>query len=125
MKRREFLGCVAGVSAAAYAGEASAKATDSEQETPAVKIKITAVKKVIFQDLYVKYTGKEGTICSAFEEGQEFTITSPYRPPEGFCSWAWADIRPAIHAAYFGSREDAVVCCSDGYRPVMFHVKRM
>ena len=125
MKRREFLSCTAAVSATAYTGEAAAKSTKSEQATSNAQCKITVVKKTLFQDLYKKYANREGNICSVFEEGQEFLMTSPYNPPEGFCAWAWADLRAAIHAVQFGGRESSVACCTDGYRPVVFHVERI
>jgi uncharacterized repeat protein (TIGR04076 family) len=125
MKRREFLSCAAAVSAAAYTGEAAAKTTSGEQATPDTQCKITVIKKTVFQDLYKKYGDSEGRVCSVFEEGQEFLMTRPYNPPEGFCAWAWADIRAAIHAVQFGGRESSVACCTDGYRPVVFHVERI
>jgi len=126
MKRREFLGCASVASAALLTGETAALATkDETNEQTSVKCKILVIKKVIFQDLYKKYSGKEGKICSVFEEGQEFVVTSPYRPPENFCAWAWADIRPSIHSVYFGGAKSSVVCCTDGYRPVVFNVERI
>lgn len=126
MERREFLSCASIASAAVLAGEtaALANADETKQET-SVKCKIVVIKKVVYQDLYKKYTGKEGKICSVFDEGQEFIVTSPYRPPENFCAWAWADIRPSIHSVYFGGAKSSVVCCTDGYRPVVFNVERI
>ncbi len=125
MKRREFLSCAAAVSTGAYAVKAAAETTSGEQATSGPRCKITVAKKTLFQDLYKKYANREGSICSVFEEGQEFVMTSPYNPPEGFCAWAWADIRAAIHSVQFGGREYAVSCCTDGYRPVIFHVERI
>jgi uncharacterized repeat protein (TIGR04076 family) len=121
IKRREFLGCAAAVSTAAYAGEVAAKTPQAD----GAKCKITVIKKEIFQDLYKKYEGREGSICSVFEVGQEFTVTSPYNPPKDFCAWAWADIRPSIHSVFFGGRKSSVVCCTDGLRPVVFNVERV
>ena len=125
MKRRDFLSCAAAASAATYAGEAAAGTTTTEQATSNAPVKITVAKKTLFQDLYKKYANREGSICPVFEEGQEFLMTSPYNPPEGFCAWAWADIRAGIHAVQFGGRQSSVVCCTDGYRPVIFHVERV
>ena len=122
MKRREFLGCATTVSTAVLAGEAAASIKKSEtKKEPAVKI--TVIKKTIFPELYEKYANQKGKICSVFEEGQEFIVTSPWNPPKNFCAWAWADIRPSIHSVYFGGRKSSVACCTDGYRPVVFNVE--
>lgn len=125
MKRREFLNCAAAVSAATCAGAIAPKTLRGEEEEVTEKCKITVIKKELYQDLYEKYEGSKGSICTRFEVGQEFLVKSPYSPPEGFCSWAWADIRPSIHSVYFGSRKVSVACCTDGYRPVVFKVEQV
>lgn len=126
MKRREFIGCASAASAAVLTGEAAVFANPGETEQrTAVKCKIVVIKKLIFKDLYEKYSDREGSICSRFEEGQEFIVTSPYNPPEKFCAWAWADIRSYIHSVYFGGAKSSVGCCTDGYRPVVFSVERI
>lgn len=125
MKRREFLGSAMAVSTAALGGEMATSNKKSEtKKEPAVECKISVIKKTIFPELYEKYANQKGSICSVFEEGQEFIVTSPYNPPKDFCSWAWADIRPSIHSVFFGGRKSSVVCCTDGYRPVVFNVER-
>lgn len=126
MERREFLGCAAAVSTAAItAGTAALAREDEAVQDATPKCKITVVKKVVYQDLYEKFTGKKGSICGVFEEGQEYMVTSPYRPPENFCAWAWADIRPSIHSVYFGGSDSSIVCCTDGFRPVVFNVEKV
>jgi uncharacterized repeat protein (TIGR04076 family) len=125
MKRRKFLGCAAAVSAAAYAGEVAAGTTGRESQADGTTCKITVIKKDLYQDLYKKYEGREGEICSVFEVGQEITVTNPYNPPKDFCAWAWADIRPSIHSVFFGGRKSSIVCCTDGLRPVVFNVERV
>ena len=126
MKRREFIGCAAAASGALLAGEmAASTGKEGSMEKPAVTCKITVIKKVIFADLYKKYAKQPGKICSVFTEGQEFVVTSPYNPPKNFCAWAWADIRHSIHSVFFGGRKSSVVCCTDGYRPVVFNVERI
>ena len=70
--------------------------------------------------------------CAHFEEGQEFTLTHWDGPPEGFCTWAWADIHKEImlmlgggsHPA-FKSPNVAIACCSDGMKPVVFKIERI
>jgi len=52
--------------------------------------------------------------------------------PEGFCSWAWADIqRDVIHMGLGGDfpwmKKPGVMisCCTDGLRPVVFKLERI
>ena len=89
--------------------------------------KITVVRRTIHQDLYKEIRGKEGVKCEVFEDGQEIIVHSPFEPPQGFCPWAWADIRTFVHGIIGGMRygdADAFVsCCSDGFRPVLFKIE--
>ena len=59
------------------------------------------------------------------QEGQEFIIDSPFLHPDGFCHWAWADIRSFIQESYFGREDPIIACCTDGIRPVFFKIERM
>jgi len=121
MKRREFLGCAALTSVGALTGKAITEPIGKKENFRGCKI--TVLKRLLFQDLNEKYYKRKGQICDAFKDGQEFTCTSAYRPPEGFCQWAWADIRSSILAAYNGSPGPSIVCCTDGARPVIFLVE--
>ena len=69
--------------------------------------------------------------CSDFDEGQSF-ILDGLNMPEGFCSRAWADIQGAVRTVAFGgehhfmkTRGSAIVCCTDGMKPVVFRVERI
>ena len=67
-----------------------------------LRCKITVLKRTINQDLIDEYlddTSKDIGPCEAFEDRQEFVIETPdelSKVPEGFCAWAWADIRKDI-----------------------------
>jgi len=122
MERRDFLRCAAATSVGAMTGTALAGTKDTVSTSQMKKCKVKVVNKLIFQDLYKKHRGSEGKICSAFEEGQEFILDSPWSAPEGFCQFAWADIRMYIMAVCFGNPETTVACCTDGFRPVIFEV---
>lgn len=124
MQRRDFVGgtAVGSVCVMAPTGITHA-ATGSKRKKKTCKI--TVLKKTIHNDLYKEIRGKEGKLCTLFEEGQEFILTSPYKPPEGFCQWAWADIRQFILGAWFGREDPTVACCTDGFRPVLFKVERI
>ena len=101
------------------------------------KVKITVVKKVNVKDLYggnppAAYDESHITPeCRLFDLGQEFVIDSPSCPPN-FCGWAFADIqRDLAHILFGGSypwmkdKRAAVVCCTDGLRPVVFKLERI
>ena len=94
-------------------------------------LRITVLKKMHFPDLQAKYA-KDGTfdVCGAFEEGQVFETTEG--KPDGFCSWAWADIqrdvtlvRSGAELAWIGPRNTMISCCTDGFRPVVFRIDRV
>ena len=100
------------------------------------KIKITVIKKTLNKDLInefviEEYKGIED--CEKFEIGQEFVIDPNLGSiPEGFCNWAWADIRDDINLIASGGnilgmnkKGVAVTSCTDWFRPVYFKVERI
>lgn len=102
------------------------------------RARITVLKKMCNQDLvceykYVSINAREESEppCGFFEEGQEFLLEDPDMP-KGFCSWAWADIQRDVFYVMYGSdipgmrqRGTAIVCCTDGLRPVVFKIERL
>jgi uncharacterized repeat protein (TIGR04076 family) len=102
------------------------------------KCKITVLKRTVNQDLiddYLDETSKGIGPCECFKDGQEFVIESHEelsKVPEGFCAWAWADIRKDILTIQVGgdmpgmkSRGTTITGCTDWFRPVIFKVERM
>ena len=98
-------------------------------------IKITVIKKLSWDDVYghslPEVAPSVKPYCVRLEEGQEFVCDGPGMP-EGFCAWAWSDIRPAVLAMSLGGdfpwyQEKGVhyACCTDGARPVFFKLERM
>ncbi|MFA5585181.1 MAG: TIGR04076 family protein [Saccharofermentanales bacterium] len=99
------------------------------------RCKITVVKKTYNADIVESYSdfGPDHPECPVFEVGQTFITGMDM--PEGFCSWAWDDIHKLVFAvlaegnfdAIFpqSGKEDrtAIACCTDGYRPVIFHLE--
>jgi uncharacterized repeat protein (TIGR04076 family) len=87
-------------------------------------VRITVLRKDFEKEFIEKLkTGPAGP-CTRLNENQEFTITSQWEMPEGFCQWAWADIRTYVPMVLgFGS--PFVVCCTDGFRPVFFKLERI
>ena len=95
-------------------------------------VKITVVAKLkpgeIFDELAADTTNP---VCDAVETGKEY-ISKGIAMPEGFCSWAWADIqRDVAHLALGGDFRwinkpgSMVSCCTDGLRPVVFKLERI
>ena len=120
MERRQFVGCAGLASVTALAGSAAAQ----ESKAPAKGVKITVLKTTVQKDLESIRGGKVNR-CDRFEEGHEFVVEVPWYPPEGFCQWAWADIRTYIGLVHTGGMEQTVACCTDGFRPVFFKLERL
>jgi uncharacterized repeat protein (TIGR04076 family) len=101
------------------------------------KIKITVLKRVDPSVIFdgdvpnMPGTDQKYTICTRFEDGQEF-VSERLAMPEGFCSWAWTDIYKDLSVLFFGGNrgpwlEDGIqiTCCTDGVRPVSFKMERL
>lgn len=98
------------------------------------KVKITVVKKVSNEEMFgdnppVDFNSTPE--CNRLELGQEF-ISEDGKCPEGFCSWAFADIQRDITHLRFGGdfpwieeRGTVLSCCTDGVRPVVFKLQRI
>jgi uncharacterized repeat protein (TIGR04076 family) len=135
MKRRDFLtaaavgsaGTLAGVafSEGATAAQAPATQVSPAPTKPSNKCKITVLKRTLNDEWNKEFRGGRVKLCDKFQDGQEFTVESSWRKPEGFCDWAWADIRTYIHLVDAGKWDTSVCCCTDGFRPVFFKVERM
>ena len=98
------------------------------------KCKITVLKVTINQDLVDEYmnAGPDYGPCDIFQVGQEFVVEQPWDIPEGFCVWAWADMRQAIFALMTGANKSwlkqpgvEIAGCTDWYRPVYFKLERV
>ncbi len=92
--------------------------------------KITTSKTMPDQNLNSGNLQLGQTICPRFTEGQEFIVEKD--PGEGFCNWAWKDIRKAYVSLMDGeSRPGAqdentiIVRCRDIVRPVFFKLERL
>ena len=101
-------------------------------------VKITVIKRTVNHDIIEEYMKEEFQSnfipCSRFEDGQEFLVKSEnrFRPPEGFCEWAWADIRHDILSLAYGrdvphmkDKNMNIGGCTDWYRPVYFKIERI
>ena len=100
------------------------------------KCKITIIKRMLNQDLideYIVDKYKGISKCERFTEGQEFIVDPNLaNVPEGFCDWAWADIRNDINLIASGGnmiglkqKGTIISSCSDWFRPVYFKIQRI
>jgi uncharacterized repeat protein (TIGR04076 family) len=100
------------------------------------KIKVTIIKSILNQDLIDEFINEDYrgmTSCEKFRVGQEFIIDpNTASVPEGFCDWAWADIRNEINLIASGGNilgmkkhGIAISNCSDSFRPVYFKIERI
>ena len=101
----------------------------------ASEVKITVIKKGNTSDLFggkcplQPIEGLEPE-CPQFNVGDEFMFKGTC--PDGFCSWAFADIQRDIMHIFLGGsypwmKDEGVTiaCCTDGLRPVFFKVERV
>ncbi len=120
MERCDFIKTAATTSACSLSATLPAKDNVVADANSEYQCRITVLRKLFHQDLYDQYPYEEAKSCGRFEEGQVFITKSVWDPPEGFCAWAWADLRPIIHSICAGNSRTMVSCCTDGLRPVIF-----
>lgn len=93
-------------------------------------VKITVLKKLIMNDIIDEFAERGAIkICNKFQEGDVY-ITDGRVIPEGFCTWAWADIfkdiifvRNNMECIGTIDKESQIVSCTDGFRPVIFRIE--
>ena len=97
------------------------------------KVKITAIRKVWYQDLSAKYENPIEHSCD-IEEGQVF-ISCEGQKPEGLCDSAWDSMQDFVKELANGggnffdgwmkNPHSAMISCNDGFRPVSFLLETM
>lgn len=94
-------------------------------------VKITVLKKTKTEDVFDQYAGRITAQCDGVSDGGIY-ISNRASKPEGFCSWAWADIqRDIVHLALGGDfpwikeKGVAISCYTDSLRPVIFKLERI
>lgn len=99
-----------------------------------VRIRITVFRTFDTKEVYGKdmpvLPANFQTTCPRLKVGQTF-ISQDGGFPEGFCSWAFADIQRDLTMLRFGCNfpgmpKDVIYsCCTDGLRPVIFRSERL
>ncbi len=95
-------------------------------------VKLTVLKRLTLDDIHAEFAA-EGVprICTRYKEGSEY-ISKNCNKPDGFCSWAWAELQQkvvflALGHDYpkIGPKGTDVVCCSDALHPVIYKLERL
>jgi uncharacterized repeat protein (TIGR04076 family) len=106
--------------------------------TTTPKCRITVLQRTLNRDLIHEYLSEEYEEirpCEVFSDGQQFVLDGfeeMATVPEGFCAWAWADIRHDILRVASGGEMlglkqpgTAIAGCTDWSRPVIFKIERI
>ncbi|WP_170075738.1 TIGR04076 family protein [Paraclostridium dentum] len=95
-------------------------------------IKITILKKLKVNDIFVEYA-KENMplVCAKGEVGDEF-ISKNCEMPERFCKGAWSGLKRKVEFLASGNnspyvKQDGVAIhsCNDGLHPVIYKLERI
>ena len=93
-------------------------------------VKITILRRTQNRDFLEEFAESIWGPCERLGDGQEF-VSQRANMPEGFCSWAWADIQKYVLTLarggnFLGVKPGMfVTCCTDGFRPVFFKLERL
>lgn len=94
-------------------------------------VKITVLKRIKTGEILEEYGKGVPSECPMLREGQEF-MAKELNMPQGFCSWAWADIQRDITVLGLGGdffwikkKGTMISCCTDGLSPVVFKLERV
>ena len=92
------------------------------------KVKITALRQTVYQDLMELYENPIEHACD-IRVGDEF-ISVDAEKPNGFCESAWQNIFPFVKELALGggnfydgwmkNEHSALISCNDGFRPMSF-----
>ena len=101
------------------------------------KVKVTVVKKMRIEDVYGKKLPKVAPTFKSpchmpFKEGDSFIFELGEPVPDGFCTWAYADLQRDITHLMLGGDYPWLIekgvnyaACTDGLRPVIFKIERI
>lgn len=95
------------------------------------KVKITVMRRTVYEDLIEKYENPLENPCEMVLGG--VFISENAQKPNGFCNNAWQTLCPFVEALangggdfYDGWMKDeksALLSCNDGFRPVSFYIE--
>lgn len=96
-----------------------------------LKVRITAIRQTIYNDLIAQYENPIEHACD-IRQGQQW-ISVNGKCPEGLCSSAWDTMKPFVESLAHGKGNffdgwmknpmSAIISCNDGFRPFSFHIE--
>lgn len=96
-------------------------------------VKITAVRKIQYEDLMAQYENPIEHACDLLE-GQSW-ISTDGQCPQGLCPEAWKSMSEFVEALARGEGNffdgwmknpySAMISCNDGFRPVSFYIEAL
>ena len=95
------------------------------------KVRITAIRQTVYEDLMAKYENPIEHTCDV-KEGQQW-ISIDGQQPEGMCPSAWYSMREFVESLARGEGNfydgwmknpmSAMISCNDGFRPFSFYIE--
>jgi uncharacterized repeat protein (TIGR04076 family) len=95
------------------------------------KVRITAIRQTVYEDLMAKYENPIEHTCDV-REGQQW-ISADGECPEGMCPAAWSAMREFVDSLAKGEGNfydgwmknpmSAMISCNDGFRPFSFYIE--
>ena len=96
-----------------------------------LKVRITAIRQTIYNDLIAQYENPIEHACD-IKQGQQW-ISVNGKCPDGLCSSAWESMRPFVESLAHGKGNffdgwmknsmSAMISCNDGFRPFSFYIE--
>ena len=96
-------------------------------------VKITAIRRVTYDDLVAKYENPIEHTCDV-EEGMTW-VSKDGKCPQGLCPEAWKTMKDFVEALARGEGNfydgwmknpySAMISCNDGFRPVSFLIEAL
>ena len=96
-----------------------------------LKVRITAIRQTIYNDLIAQYENPIQHACD-IRQGQQW-ISVNGKCPDGLCPSAWESMRPFVESLAQGKGNffdgwmknpmSAMISCNDGFRPFSFYIE--
>ena len=95
------------------------------------KVRITAMRQTVYQDLMEKYENPIEHTCDIVEGQQWISVNGEC--PDGMCLSAWSSMRKFVESLARGEGDfydswmkdpmSAMISCNDGFRPFSFYIE--